>query len=215
MSEDKLFEKYGKEVARGTILFKEGDSGDEMFIIKSGKVRIFKKIGDVDKTLAILGPGEFFGEMAIIDGKPRSAYAETIEECKLLIINSETFDTMLRSNPEIAVRMIKKLSQRLRETNKEIESLLIKDKNRKVVHILKSRGEERGEPIAGGLKIPVTLEEIASLSGLEISEVHEVIDKLKKARLVSTGEGYFVVQDLKKLDKFLEFLAMKEEFGEM
>jgi len=215
MSEDKLFEKYGREVPPKTLLFKDGDTGDEMFIIKSGRVRIFKKIGDVDKTLAVLGAGEFFGEMAIIDGKPRSASAETIEACKLLVINSETFDTMLKSNPEIAVRMIKKLSQRLRETNKQIENLLIKDKNRKVVHVLKSRGEERGEPIAGGLKIPVSVEEIASQSGLDAQEVREVIEKLRKARLISEGDGYFVVQDLKKLDKFLEFLAMKEEFGEM
>lgn len=215
MGEDKLFEKYGREIPQGTLIFKDGDRGDEMFIIKSGRVRIFKKIVDADKTFAVLGPGEFFGEMAIIEGKPRSASAEAVEDCRLLVISSETFDTMLRSNPEIAVRMIKKLSQRLRETNKQIENLLIKDKNRKVVHILKSRGEERGEAITGGLKIPVTVEEIASQTGLEVGEVKEVIDKLKKARLISEGDGYFVVQELRKLDKFLEFLAMKEEFGEM
>lgn len=215
MAEDKLFEKYGKEVPAGTILFRDGDTGDEMFIIKSGKVKIFKKIGDVEKTLAVLGPGEFFGEMAIIDGQPRSASAQALEDCRLLVINSEIFDTMLRNNPEIAVRIIKKLSQRLRETNRQIEALLIKDKNRKVVHILKSRAEEKGEPIAGGLKIPLTVSEIALHSGMEVNEVKEVIEKLKKARLISEGEGYFVVQEVKKLDKFLEFLAMKEEFGEM
>ncbi len=213
--QDKLFQRFGREMSKGTVIFREGDTGKTMYIIQSGKVRIFKQIGDVDKTLAVLGPGEFFGEMAILDDKPRSASAEVIEDAKMLEVDEGTFEAMIKSNPEIAYRIIKKLSQRLRETNAQIESLLIKDKNRKVVHILKRLANEKGEQIAGGLKINAGVSEVATLCGLSEDETRDVIDKLRKARIISDADGGFVVESIEKLDKFLEYLTMKEQFGDI
>ena len=79
-----MFAKFGKHFTTGTVLFREGDRGEEMFILQSGKVKISKKIRGVEKTLATLEKGEFFGEMAILNDKPRSASAETIEDCDML-----------------------------------------------------------------------------------------------------------------------------------
>src|SRR5437773_1238057 len=72
-AEDTLFQRFGKEFPKGTVLFSEGQPGKEMFVLQSGKVAISKKVRDVEKVLATLGPGEFFGEMAIISNKPRNA----------------------------------------------------------------------------------------------------------------------------------------------
>lgn len=213
--QEKLFERFGKTMQKGTLIFREGERGKTMYIIQSGKVRIFKKIGDIEQTLAVLGPGEFFGEMAILDDKPRSASAEVVEDVKMLEIDDSTFETMIRSNPEIALRIIKKLSQRLRETNAQIESLLIKDKNQKVAHMLKKLLTEKGEQIAGGIKVKTTAGEIARLCGLNEGEVQEVIEKLKKGKVITSTEDGFAVQSMEKIDKFLEYLAMKEQFGEI
>ncbi len=82
-----LFSRFGKKIPLNTVLFHEGDAGEEMFIIQSGRVKISKRIRGVEKTLATLEKGEFFGEMAILNDKPRSASAETLDDCDMLVID--------------------------------------------------------------------------------------------------------------------------------
>src|SRR5690349_9317148 len=127
MSGDKNpFAKFLTHFTNGHILFKEGDEGDDMFIIQSGRVAIKKKVKDGDTTLAVLEKGDFFGEMAILERLPRSASAEVLEEGDIIVINGETFGDMIKTNPEIAVRMLRKQSIRLRETNRQLEQVLTK-----------------------------------------------------------------------------------------
>src|SRR5512143_1394615 len=101
--EDQLFQRFGREFPRGAVLFREGEPGNEMFVVHHGRVVISKKVGEVEKILSTLGPGEFLGEMAILNNRPRSATATCGEDCKLLVIDAKTFEAMVRSNAEIAV----------------------------------------------------------------------------------------------------------------
>lgn len=103
--------------AAGDAIFGEGDLGTEMFVIHEGEVEIIKKVGGEDRRLTVLGHGDFFGEMSVLEDLPRSATARAVGEVKVLSIDGSTFDQMLRKNPEIAVRMMRKLSRRLRETD--------------------------------------------------------------------------------------------------
>jgi len=119
-----LFDKYRVSFKKGQIIFAEGDLGNEMFIIQNGKVRIFKNIDNFDQTLTVLEKGDFFGEMSILEGMPRSASAESEEDCELIKINSANFVSMIKSNIEIAIRIMRKLSLRLREANQQIEKLM-------------------------------------------------------------------------------------------
>lgn len=106
-------------------IFKEGDIGTEMFIIQSGQVEILKSQSNAEeRQLAILAQGDFFGEMSILEDLPRTASARALTDCKLVRINGTTFDSMLRKNPEIAVRMMRKLSRRLRETDAMLREVL-------------------------------------------------------------------------------------------
>src|SRR5437660_1031102 len=86
----------------GTVLFREGDRGQTMYVIRSGRVNISKRIGDSEITLAVLGPGEFFGEMALLEGLPRSAGATVVEEALLIEVEQGAFATVVRRNSEIA-----------------------------------------------------------------------------------------------------------------
>jgi CRP-like cAMP-binding protein len=119
-----LFDKYKVSFKKGELIFSEGDLGSEMFIIQSGKIRIFKNIDGFDQTLTVLEKGDFFGEMSILEGMPRSASAEAEEDCDLIKINSANFVAMIKSNIEIAIRIMRKLSLRLREANVQIEKLM-------------------------------------------------------------------------------------------
>src|SRR5262245_37773604 len=124
MAEKNPFAKFLTHFHKGQVLFKAGDAGEDMYIIQSGRVAIKKKVRDGEATLAILEKGDFFGEMALLERMPRSASAEIVEEGDLIVISSEIFGDMIKANPEIAVRMLRKYSIRLREANKHIEQIL-------------------------------------------------------------------------------------------
>jgi CRP-like cAMP-binding protein len=103
----------------GTAIFNQGDQGDAMFVISSGEARV-----DVGGRFHILKPGDFFGEMALLESAPRTADAVAKSDVRVLVINGSQFDEMLRKNPEIAVRIIRKYSKRLREANTLLERLV-------------------------------------------------------------------------------------------
>lgn len=123
-AEKNPFAKFLTHFKKGHVLFHEGDEGEDMYIIQAGRVAIKKKVPHGETTLATLEKGDFFGEMAILERMPRSAGAETVEDSDLIVINGETFGDMIKANPEIAIRMLRKYSIRLRETNKQIEQVM-------------------------------------------------------------------------------------------
>ncbi len=116
------FEDFIARVPAGGVIFEEGEVGTEMYVIQSGTVEIAKKMKDrKEKVLATLEKGDFFGEMSILEDVPHTAVARARTDVELVRINQSTFDEMLRNNGEIAVRMLRKLSRRLRETTAQLE----------------------------------------------------------------------------------------------
>jgi CRP-like cAMP-binding protein len=111
----------------GERIFAQGDLGTEMFIIQEGEVNIIKHISGESHILSHLEKGDFFGEMAVLEALPRTADAVAKTDVKVLAINGSRFDEMLRRNPEVAVRIIRKYSKRLREANELLEKLVGRD----------------------------------------------------------------------------------------
>jgi CRP-like cAMP-binding protein len=110
---------------KGEIVFREGDPGSEMFIIQAGLVEIYRLVNGEKGFKRVFERGDFFGEMSLLEQVPRSATAEVVEDAEIIIINAGTFHQMIQSNIEIAVRMLRKLSGRLRETTDELENALL------------------------------------------------------------------------------------------
>jgi len=214
MAEDQLFQRFGREFPKGTVLFREGEPGKEMYVVQQGRVHISKRVGDVEKILSTLGQGEFFGEMSILNNAPRSATATCADDSKLLVIDPKTFEAMVRGNAEIALRMIKKLADRLQEADHQIENLLHRDAASRVVHWL-AGAAEKAPPSPAGRKIEVTPQELAARVGVKPEQADEVLMKLLKARIVTVHPDGMVVPDLGKLQQFLEFLEMKAQFGDL
>ena len=209
-----LFERFGKSVPTGTVLFREGDVGKDMYVLQAGRVQLTRRIKNEEKIVAVLMPGEFFGEMSIVNNRPRSATATVIEDAKMLVIDSRTFEAMIRGNAEIAVRLIKKLSTRLEQANQQIEILLLRDTNHRIVHALRRLAETTGTPEAAGIRIDATVAELADRVGMTDAEVTDVIERLGQAKLVTkVGDRGFIVAEVGRLVEFLEFLEMKERFG--
>ena len=115
-----LLEKF----TEGSVIFREGDLGSEMYIIQKGHVRISLHIGGKEREMAVLEKGDFFGEIALLNQSPvRSATAAAVDEVEVLRLRTSDLDLLLRRKPDIAIRMMMKLSERLRETNRRFEEL--------------------------------------------------------------------------------------------
>jgi CRP/FNR family transcriptional regulator, cyclic AMP receptor protein len=221
---DSLLDRFARDYEPGTVLFREGDAGDFMYVIQAGEVEIRRTIGEIERVLAILPPGEFFGEMALINQRPRSATAVVRRPSRLLVIEPRTFEAMIRGKTEIAVRMIKTLAGRLERANQQIEILLLPNANHRVVQCLRRLAEEQLEAaghatLESAIYIPVQLEDIAQRVAIAPHEVAEIMERLKSASLVMhaedagiQGAGY-VVPEVGRLLDFLEFLDLKERFG--
>jgi CRP-like cAMP-binding protein len=214
-SDQSLFERFGRTVPANTVIFREGDHGADMYIIQSGSVRIAKKVRNIEKTLVVLDKGEFFGEMSILNDKPRSASAITEEDCDLLVIDRATFESMVKSKPEIALRIIKKLSARLQEADHQIENLLIKDNTGRVVNHLGRLAAKAVSDETGKLDIVASPGEISNVIGVPPDQVKTILLKLAKAHMVDISTGKVLVTDMEQLLRFSKYLDMKDSFADI
>jgi len=213
--EDTLFSRFGRSFPAGSRLFQEGEPGGEMYVVQSGKVSITKSVGDTTKVLAVLGPGEFFGEMSILNQKPRTATAIVVEDAKLLVIDPQTFEAMVTGNTEIALRLIKRLAKRLDSADTLISILMHKDPRARVILGLSRQAEIVGQKVDEGIFVPTSSGELAHQIGLDAASVGEVIQTLAKSGMIHVVGNGVLVHDVPKLREFLDFLEMKQRFGEV
>jgi CRP-like cAMP-binding protein len=217
-------DRFARDFKAGTVLFEEGQPGDYMYVLHSGEVEIRRVVGETERVLAVLTAGEFLGEMAILNARPRSATAVVRSDARLFVIEGKTFEAMLRARPEIALRIIKTLALRLESANQQVELLLLPTPNHKVVQCLRHMADEQlalaGTPATAGtaILVPKRVEDIAARSGLPVHEVIDVVDRLRAARLVLMAEdagiegGGFILPEVGRLLEFLEFLSLKDRF---
>src|SRR5688572_24547789 len=152
-----------------------------MFVLQSGRVRISKQIRDMTKTLAVLGPGEFFGELAILNGKPRTATAEVVETARLIEIDAKRFEAMVLGNTEIALRLIQKMAQRLNAADELISILMRRDPKARVILGLSREAEAQGEVREdGSVLIPMDRDTLAQELGLSGDEIQGVLARLTR-----------------------------------
>ncbi len=179
-----------------------------MFVLRSGRVRITKQVRGGEKTFAVLGPGEFFGEMAILNNRPRSATATALEPVTLVELDAPRFESMITTQAEIAVRIIQKLARRLDDADGLIAILTKRDPKTRVILGLLREAELRGFPGSEEESqiVQRDLSEFAEELGVKRSEVDEVIGRLIRVGLVRPVEDGIELVSLTRLNEFLSFL---------
>lgn len=207
-----MIEGMEKTLNPGDTLFNEGDKGEVMYLIKEGQIKITKGKGPDERVLAVLKEGDFFGEMAIIDGSPRSATATAISKTSLLIIDKETFKSKIRENPLIEY-ILETLTKRLRNADEQIKLLTIKSEERRVVAYIITKAKEIGKSTAEGIEIsPFSFENMSLTTGIELSKVKDYVDKLCQVKLVALKNNSLVIKGVEDLDDYLRYIALKEKF---
>jgi CRP-like cAMP-binding protein len=114
------------QVPKGSLIFRQGDAGDQMFLIGDGRVRLFLESEGNQKEVGVLGPGDFFGELALLRDAPRSATAEAVEDTTLLPIGRDVFAMLVQDDLDTVFRMMRNLGERLARTNIPIQILLMR-----------------------------------------------------------------------------------------
>jgi CRP/FNR family cyclic AMP-dependent transcriptional regulator len=203
--EETLYLRFGCEYAAGSVIFSEDEEGRLVYIIQSGRVEISKAVGEKSKVLAVLSRGEFFGEMALISERPRMATARALEECRLLAIDSATFYKILRSDYDITLRIIEQLATRLAEADRRLEVLLFTDATSRLIRLLE------GIPPPGGWRV----EHVAYELGVPTERMQRIIGKFEEKGIVKADAGGLTVADQAKLAKLKNYVALKDEFGQI
>jgi CRP-like cAMP-binding protein len=206
--------RIGRDFRAGDVLFREGDEGREMFVIQGGRVQVTKRVGDTDRPIAVLGRGEFLGEMAILNNKPRSATATVLDDATCLVIDGHTLENMIAGNTEIAVRLIKKLASRLDAADALVEILMHPDPRARVMLALKRHAETFGEQTGDGIRLNVTAGALAQEVGANVEQVLAVLTRLEKLGIAvqDDADGAVVITDAGRLLEFLELLEMPRKF---
>jgi CRP/FNR family cyclic AMP-dependent transcriptional regulator len=206
--------RFGRDFSAGEVLFREGERGEEMYVIQSGLVRIVKRVGGEYRSLATLGRGEFIGEMAILNGRPRTATALVLEDARCLVIDAVTLEQMLSDNTEIALRLVKKLAQRLDSADEMIQMLLNPDPQARVLLALRRQAEAAGDETPQGVRLHGSAADVAREGGVDGAQVRDVLSRLSRMRIAVEDEtGAIVVNDLPRLMEFMEFLDLPRKGG--
>lgn len=202
-----------KTYPSGTVLFEEYDPGSRMYVIRRGKVKIARNNGGHEVVLALLGPGEFFGEMALLENLPRSATATVVEETDLVEVDGRTFEAMIRTNAEIAVRIMRRLASRVRELDRRLQHLLLESGIGRAVEVLRWLLPQ-GVPVGNFVRLAsaTTHVDIAAHAGISAAEAREVIARLERAGIMRADGADVLVADMATLDDYSTYLDLKRKY---
>ncbi len=183
------------------MIFEEGDPGDVLFVIQSGEVELTRRGASGRRMVARLGPGEFFGEMSVVLAEPRTARAVAIGATRLLELDGETLEAMCIERPEIAIRMISRLTNRLIDSERRLAALGVDDLLRPVVRALVRGAEPDGDE---GIRIHTSLRGLAGDAGLSMLEAHRALHQLLDQKLVRLVDDVLLAPDVETLSSCLD-----------
>lgn len=209
---DRLNKDFGLVIPAGQPIFQEGEKSRVSYIIQEGKVRIFRKVYGREITFATLGPGDFFGEMAMLNNRRRSATAEAVLETKLLAFDKAAFEKLIASNFGVALRIIRTLALRLQETDTLIENLLYVDPESKVVNTIINTAYDEGIETKDGYLVRTTPEKLADKSGVILPTLRNILAEMVGNKMLVIKKESITIPDVMKLKRLLKFLELKDEF---
>ncbi len=202
----RLIEKFGRKFAAGDVIFREGDAANEAFLLQDGRVRLLKRVRTVERSLVVLKPGDLFGESALTPGSTRSVTAIALTDGVALALAEATFKTLLQSNTAIAARVLQQLVRRLRELEDQIEFMMIRDTQSKIVSALLKLAGGRS-----GVLLPVTPMDLSTRVGLDVDTVKRTVQQLRDGEYIKITEEKLEIPDIEALRKLYNLLGVKDE----
>jgi CRP/FNR family transcriptional regulator, cyclic AMP receptor protein len=186
-------------VKAGTVIYGKGDPGDSLFAVITGTVQIsVPSVEGKDTVFAQLAAGEIVGEIALLDGRPRSADVAAVTDCELMVINRRDFVPLIHDHPELAFRLIDILCEKLRRTNDQVERVTFLDLPTRLAKVLIELAEA-GEASAEGRRISITQRAIGQMIGMSRESINKQLRNWEERNWVRLERGSIVVVALDKL----------------
>lgn len=189
------------------IIFHHGDPGGLLYIITAGKVKISYTMPDGQEALlAILGSGDFFGELALLDDAPRSATAEAMDETETLTLHRDAFIAYIGDNPNFAYHVMRTLAKRIRHLNDQIGDVFFLDLNGRLARTLLNLAEDHGRPVKEGtlIDIALTQTELAEMTGATRVSINKTLGRFRRAKWVSLRGRQIILLDRQALRNLIQ-----------
>jgi CRP-like cAMP-binding protein len=195
------------------MIFSENEPGTELYIIQRGVVKITKIVEDNEVLLAMLKPGDIFGEMALLENKPRSASAIANEDCTLMAVNKANFERMVQSQPQLVTRLTILLAERLWFIYKQMANTLIQDPLGRLYDALLLQLEKNRIPIVGGGKYIFQLgpKELLNMVGLSNEKGNPIIRKMFENKKMVLADSKISTTDVEEVQKQSEYYKKMEK----
>ncbi len=200
------FERFAVNFQKSDIIFCEYEPGDAFYLIQEGRVRISKIMGDIEKTIDVLYPGEIFGEMAILEEAPRSASAIALDRVKALEFNRENFEILLQGNPQIATKLLKLFTKRIYDQRRRFQILTLDDNQARIADVFLMLSEqlpadqaERNQQV-----FEVSIDDVAHWAGISPEKTRDIINQLITQNKIEVTPGRIMVRNIHDLKRFVQ-----------
>lgn len=189
----------------GDIIFCEHEIGDKFFMLKGGRIKLMRVIGDTEKTIAILQAGDFFGEMSILNDNPRNSTAIALEESTVLSFTKENLGLLVKNNPTMCIALLKLFSKRIYDQRRQLQILQLDDDVSKVVDVLLMLidGLPPQSANENARAIPVNVETVANWAGLSVDSARHVLNAYVSQRKMIVSPEQIIVNNISELQRFI------------
>jgi len=206
-STDELgIDRYYRSFSAGTTLYYAGAPATELYLIRTGRVKLVKRARGVERSIGLYGAEELVGEEALLPGAHRSATAQAIEPVTALVIESDTFRALVRRRPDVGEGVMQQLARRLQRAGEQIENFLLPDPTIRVLNTLLHAVDDLTE---GPLELSPL--ELSTRTALDLDQVKAVVGQLRERGYLSVGDQTITISDASALRQLHDLLALKED----
>ncbi len=200
------FKRFAKQYKPGNVIISEFEPGNSFYLIQSGRVQLVKCVNGAKKNLDIMKPGEFFGEMAILDNSPRSATCVAIGNVECLEFNKENFQLLIMGNPQIAIILLKLFCKRIYDQRRRLRTLAIKDVQARIADVFLMFDEMNPSPNAPDRqrKFNVSAGDVAHWAGLSPEATRDEINKFVEKRKIEVYDNYIIVDNIADMKRIVD-----------
>jgi CRP-like cAMP-binding protein len=200
-----MFKRFSKTFQKGSIIFCEYEPGDNFYLIQTGRVQIVKIMGDIEKTLDVLKPGEVFGEMAILEEAPRSATAIALDKVEALEFNRANFEVLMRGNPQIALKLLKLFTRRIYDQKRRFMILTLEDNEAKVADVFLMLAEKelfKTNEIES-IEFKTTVDDIAHWAAIPVVDCRNILNHFIQQRRIELYPDRIVIKNINDFQRFV------------
>ncbi len=208
-----MFNRFSKTFRKGDIIFCEYEPGDTFYLIQAGRVQIVRIIGDLEKNIDILNPGDYFGEMSILENAPRSATTIALDDVKALEFSRENFEVLTMGNPQIAMKLLKGFVKRIYDQKRRFMILTLDDVEAKVADVFLMLAENQSIDTASvdTIEFKNTVEDLSHWAGIPPGQCREVLNHFVAQRRIELTPDKIVVKNINDFARFVNSRRKHQE----